>query len=204
MLRVRIQSNVVSVLDIDIENRPLSYMGGGFTSAEITAIAWSWVGSDDVHSFLLRHDGYFDFSGPPSGGFAVTAKDAFTYIQGALSRAGIVTGHYLRKHDLPMLNGTMLENGLPPLTEMLVQDTHGDLKRRKDLSASQESLAAMYRLPEAKHHMSQAEWREANRLTPDGLKFTRKRVVDDVLQHKALRKRLLEMGALREPKWWRP
>src|SRR5207253_1436881 len=115
-----------------------------------------------------------------------------------------VVGHYIRKHDLPMINGALIERGLPPLPELLVHDTHAELKRRKDLSASQESLASMYRLPEAKHHMSQGERREANRLTPEGITYTRKRAVDDVLQHKALRKRLIQADALRPARIWRP
>lgn len=200
MIRVKISSRQLRVLDFDLENRPLSYMGGGFTSAEITAMAWSWVGSDQVFSLVLcAYDRFQD-----EAGLNWNVELALGELVYHFSRADIVTGHYIRKHDLPMLSGALLERGLPPLPRLLTQDTHGDLQRRKDLSASQESLAAMYGLPEAKHHMSQAEWREANRLTPEGVTYTRKRVVDDVIQHKALRKRLLEAGALKAPKWWNP
>jgi hypothetical protein len=50
--------------------------------------------------------------------------------------------------------------------------------------------------------MSQPDWREANRLTPAGLKETRRRVIGDVKQHKNLRDKLLEVGALGAPKMW--
>ncbi len=118
--------------------------------------------------------------------------------------ADMVTGHYIRKHDLPIINAAMIEHGFEPLGEKLTSDTRLDLVRTKDLSMSQESLAAMYRLSRAKHHMSQDEWREANRLTSAGLAQTRRRVVSDVRQHKQLRERLLEAGALKGPKLWKP
>ena len=52
--------------------------------------------------------------------------------------------------------------------------------------------------------MSQVEWRAANRLTPEGLKLTEKRVIGDVVQHKALRAHLLKIGALQRETMWRP
>jgi hypothetical protein len=116
----------------------------------------------------------------------------------------MVTGHYLRKHDLPMLSGALLEFGLGTLTPKLCSDTCLDLVKHKDLSGSQEALAGMYGLPRHKHHMSQPQWREANRLTPKGLRETRKRVADDVRQHKLLRERLVAAGALKAPRVWVP
>ena len=62
----------------------------------------------------------------------------------------------------------------------------------------------MYGLERPKQHMSQPEWREANRLTPAGLKMTRQRAVADVQQHKQLRARLVEARALKPPKMWYP
>lgn len=188
-----------SILDFDLENRPLSYLGQDWTSAEITAIAWSWYGSDVVETLLLTAEGtYKDRRGrcyPP--------PVAFTQFREVLASAGIVTGHYIRKHDLPVLNSAMMENGLQPLPELLVQDTHGDLVRRKDLSASQENLAALLGLPEPKHHMTQTEWREANRLFSNArLNLTRTRVVGDVVQHKSLRGELVRRGLLRAPRYW--
>src|SRR5690606_24012690 len=113
-------------------------------------------------------------------------------------------GHYIRKHDLPIINAACYELQLPFLGPKLTCDTQADLVRKKDMSASQEALAAMYGLPEAKHHMTQAEWRKANRLTPEGIEATKKRVIDDVIQHKALRERLIQAGALKAPKVWKP
>lgn len=188
------------MLDWDIENRPLSYMGMDFTSAEVTAIAWSWVGEDEVSSLLLRRDGKYALS----GGRALSPAAAFEFFVSVLYSADIVTGHYILRHDLPIINAACMENGVAPLRPLMVQDTKVHLIRRKDLSASQESLAAMLRLPEPKKSMTQQEWRDANRLTPRGLTLAHKRVSDDVRQHKSLRAELIRRGLLKTPTLWRP
>lgn len=188
------------VLDFDLENRPLSYLGMDWTSAEITAIGWSWVGSADVEVLLLRRDGRYVLN----DGRALSPERALTMFRDLLLSADMVTGHYIRRHDLPMLNSAFIEYDLPVLTPLLVQDTQRDLVRRKDLSASQENLASMFGMSEAKHHLTQTEWRTANRLSPDGMAAARKRVVDDVIQHKALRGEMLRRGLLRAPRMWRP
>lgn len=118
--------------------------------------------------------------------------------------ADIVTGHYIRKFDLPILNGAMMEHGLPSLGPKLTSDTKQDLVTRAGLSASQENLAGMYGLIEDKFHMGDYAWRESSRLTTEGIAETRKRVVDDVIQHKALRAKLIEAGFLKAPRIWRP
>lgn len=196
LLRARSE---LRVLDFDIENRPLSYLGQDWTSAEVTAIAWSWYGSEDIETLLLTADGrYVDNHGKKR-----SARDAFALFAAVLASADIITGHYIRKHDLPVLNAAMMENDLPPLPALRVSDTQQDLIRRKDLSASQENLAALLGLPEPKHHMTQTEWREANRLFSDAkLGLTRRRVVGDVVQHKALRAELVRRKLLRPPRAW--
>jgi hypothetical protein len=178
-------------LTFDIENRPLSYMGEGFTTAEITAIAWSWADEEQVHVELLTKR-------------ADSAARMLRRFRAVYDEAGGVTGHYIRKHDLPIVNGALLELELPPLTAKLTSDTKLDLMKRSGISASQQNLAEMYGLPEPKYGMSQVKWRRANRLSVAGLEETRARVVADVVQHKALREKLLEVGALGPPREWRP
>lgn len=177
------------ILDFDIENRPLSYLGMDYTTAEITAIACSWLDQDDVDVWLLGK---------------CKPKTILRNFVRLYNQADIVTGHYIRKHDLPIINGALLEQGLPPLTRKLVSDTKTDLVKRSGISASQENLSAMYGLDAPKEHMNQHEWREANRLTPIGLEATRRRVIGDVLQHKQLRARLVQAGALGPPRIWEP
>jgi hypothetical protein len=194
-------SSPLTILDFDLENRPLNYLGNDWTGAEITAIAWAWVPELTVECLLLTRSGkYKDMR----SGKLLSPKKAFTLIREQLIRADIVTGHYIRKHDLPMINAHCMEAGIPTLPPLLASDTKCELVARKDLSASQENLAGMLQLAEHKHHMSQAEWREANRLTSAGLQKSYKRVTDDVIQHMALRKELVRRGLLKTPKMWRP
>jgi len=165
------------VLDFDIENRPLSYLGSDWTTAEVTAIAWAWTDTPaDVTVFLLGEHDLPDI---------------------------MVTGHFVLGHDLPMIQGALMECGLPPLTDKMVQDTKVHLLSSKGISKSQESLGAMLELDSPKVSMNQSKWRAANRLTPSGLREVRERVVGDVRQHIELRRVLLERGLLAPPRMWR-
>jgi hypothetical protein len=179
------------ILDFDIENRPLSYLGPEFSTAEITAIAACWDGQPKtMRCWLLGRDD------------AEQMLRAFTELY---DQADLVTGHFIRRHDLPIINGACMELGLPPLAAKLTCDTKLDLLRKGSaISASQENLCQMLGLPQPKIHMNNALWREANRLTPAGLEATAKRAVGDVIQHMALRKALLERNLLRAPEVWEP
>lgn len=187
------------ILDFDIENRPLSYLGMDWTSAEVTAIGWSWIGSPGVETLLLRADGQYQY-----GRQLFSPTEALKMFALTLAAADVVTGHYITRHDLPIINGALMELGLFPLPPLRASDTKCHLIRTKDLSKSQENLASMFGMAEAKHHMTQSEWRTANRLTGAGLKAARKRVVDDVIQHKALRAELIRRELLGPPQVWRP
>ncbi len=121
----------------------------------------------------------------------------------AYDQADVVTGHYIRKHDLPIINGALMEHGLPLLKPKLTSDTKLDLVRRAGISASQESLADMYELDARKLHMGQMAWRKANRLDPEGMELTKWRVTSDIQTHKELRLKLIAAGALGPPRVWR-
>ena len=186
---VRAPHRQLRVLDFDIENRPLSYLGSDFTTAEVTAIAWAWTDRpDDVTVHLL--------------GETPLAEILTTFVA-AYTQADLVTGHYILGHDLQMVAGALMECGMAPLPDRLVQDTKVHLIRTKGISQSQESLGAMFNLSMPKVTMNQAKWRAANRLTPEGLAFVRERVIGDVQQHIELRRRLLELGYLRGPRLWK-
>jgi hypothetical protein len=189
MARLTDRGARLRVLDFDIENRPLSYLGSDFTTAEVTAIAASWVGKRQVHVWLLG---------------VHTTEEMLSGFAELYHAADVVTGHYIRRHDLPILNGAYLEQGLPTLTGKLTSDTKLDLVRRKELSVSQQSLAEMLGVPAPKYGMSQPAWRDANRLTDTGVEQTRRRVCADVVQHKLLREALLARGLLKPPQRWSP
>lgn len=193
------------ILDFDIETRPLSFLGSDRTTDEVTAIACAWIVNGkarDLTTWLLDLD-----------------NDGTEMLEGFRERyeqADLVTGHYIRGFDLPTLNGAYMEYGYGPLPDKLSHDTKNDLRKRRAISASQENLGAMLydTLPEdesdrhwrylaRKEKMTTPLWRKANRLTPEGLTETARRVSGDVRQHVELRRRLLELGWLDAPKVWR-
>jgi hypothetical protein len=177
------------VLDFDIENRPLSYLGMDFTTSDITAIAAGFEGERKVHAWFL--------------GEVETEVMLANFLE-LYDKADIVTGHYIRFHDLPIISGAMVELGWGALPKKLASDTKVDLLTFKGISKSQEALSAMYELKMPKQHMTQSDWRKANRLTPDGIEQARRRVRGDIRQHRELRQRLLADGLLKPPSIWTP
>ena len=187
--RMVIRQRPMRILDFDIENRPLSYLGSDFTTGEVTAISWAWTDRpDDVTVYLLGE---------------TDLRSILVAFCRVYEQADMVTGHYITGHDLPMLNGALMEESLPALGDKLVQDTKTDLIRAKGISRSQESLGAMFKLEQPKVQMNQSKWRAANRLTPEGLALVRERVTGDVKQHMAMRVELDRLGYLSPPKLWR-
>jgi len=178
------------VLDWDLENRPLNYAGEDFTFSEITAIAWKFIGEPGPIQCLCLGE--------------VPHRTMLLGFVAAYVQADMVTGHNIVKHDLRLLNGALLEEGLSPLPPKLTCDTYTDLKRKGGVSGSQENLAKMLGVRVSKVGMGQADWREANRLTPEGIDKTRRRVVGDVKQHIALRRELLKRDWLKPPRVWHP
>lgn len=186
---VTVQHRPLRVLDFDIENRPLSYLGSDFTTAEVTAIAWAWC--DTPEDVTVRLLGETDL------------PCILNEFRASFDAADVVTGHFIRGHDLPMINGAFMELGFAPIADKLTQDTKLDLMRSKGISLSQESLGAMLNLEQPKVQMNQHKWRAANRLTPEGLAHVRERVAGDVRQHIALRAELLRLGYLSGPVKWK-
>jgi hypothetical protein len=184
-----VRASKLRVLDFDIENRPLSYLGQDFTTAEITSIAASFVGERKIYTWLLGVDDMQDI------------LEDFRYLYDS---ADIVTGHYIRRHDLPIISGMILEEQLAPLGPKLTSDTKLDLKTAQGISLSQENLSETFGLRAPKVRMNTPKWRAANRLTPEGIVLTRKRVEGDIVQHKQLRKRLIELNMLNSPVLWKP
>jgi hypothetical protein len=176
------------VLSFDIENRPLSYLSQDFTTADITAIAWGTTPADVECEVQTKSDRS-----------RVRMLKAFVR---AYDEADIVTGHYILKHDLPHINGALMEAGLPRLGPKMVSDTKTHLRKFTGISKSQENLGEMFQLLEQKVAMNTPKWREANRLTTLGVALTRERCIGDVIMHMELRAKLIELGWLGPPRRW--
>lgn len=179
----------LKILDFDIEARPLSWIGGDFVSREVTAIAARFVHQRHTHVWLLGED---------------EPVDMLEGFRALYDEADQVTGHFIRGFDLPNLNAAMLDHGLDPLGSKWSIDTKQDLLRLQGVSKSQESLASILETFAPKVKMTQSDWRDANRLTPEGLAKTRKRVVGDVRQHIEMLKELQARGWVGPGKVWSP
>ena len=185
---MQISKKKLRILDLDIENRPLSYWGENPTS-EITAIASCWT--DDIGSLEVSLLGRDD---PVEMLLAFARRYA---------EADVVTAHNIRGHDLPTINGALIEYGLPQLGPKMAVDTYLDMKKRKGIPASQEYLLDLFNLSK-KVHMGQDDWRESNRLLGSGLSKTERRCTQDVLDHMRLRPEMVKRGLLNSPKIWHP
>jgi DNA polymerase elongation subunit (family B) len=184
------------ILDFDIECRPMAFYGGDFVTKQPTAIAWKFIGERSGVQCVTIGDSYDT---------RLVMDEEITLLEmfrEAYLEADIVTGHYIRGFDLPILNARMMRHGLPMLETRLAQDTKGDLARGHGLSKSQENLGAMFELKHPKIPMNTTTWEIANALMPEGIAETRKRVIGDVRQHVELRQTMLDLGYLGAPRAW--
>lgn len=187
-------------LCFDLENRPLAYWYDGQTTSEITAFGWKWADGDTVETMVLLPDQTYVCD----NGTRYPYQRAHELFGSLLAEAGVVYGHNIRKHDLPMLEAWRLRLRLPSLPRLLTSDTCRDIPKRNGVSVSLENLAAMYELPMPKHRMTQPAWEKANQLVPDGIGEARERVVGDVLLQEAVRRELIADGKLRPARTWSP
>lgn len=177
------------ILNFDCEARPLSWYGGDWVTKEVTAIAAQFVGTSKMHCWALGE------------------VDTETMLEGFVKlydQADMVTGHYIRGYDLPLVNSALFEFGFRTLGPKLSHDTKLDLLKFSGLSKSQENLGAVLGLDHPKVSMDQAKWREANRLTRRGIRLTKERVKGDVVQNIEMRHALIARGMLGPPRVWMP
>ncbi len=99
------------------------------------------------------------------------------------NRADIVTGHNISRFDVPALKD------VPRIDTMrLKAKTHGFKK-------GQDVLAVLYKLPAEKKALNWAEWQAA--YAEPGWPTIRERCAGDVVQHKLLVRKLMELGYLK-------
>ena len=181
------------ILDFDCEARPLSWLAQDYVTKEVTVIAAKFVG--DKGRAKARAIGTAE---------APETRYMLEWFLELYEQADMVTGHYIRGFDLPLINGALEEHGMPSLAEKLSSDTKGDLLKRHGMSNSQESLGAELGLKHPKVQMTQNDWRQANRLTAAGIRKAKNRCIGDVEQHIELRDELIKRGRLGPPKLWQP
>jgi len=187
-----VESRPLKRLNFDIEARPLGWLGGDWVHKEITAIGCCWMDDpDSMEVYLLTK----------RVGSAEKMMRAFAK---RYAQADMVVGHFIRSYDLPTLQAEYIELGLPLLGRKLTHDTKSDLVKHHGISKSQETMGAMMGTKALKVKMTVPDWREANRLTEEGLRKTTERVAGDVLQNMQMHAELSKRGLLDVPKLWTP
>lgn len=186
------------VLHFDCECRPMAWYGGDFVTKQPTAISWKFLGE--------RTDPYVAFIGSSHEPDNLDDEETemIELFRFAYDQADIVTGHYIRGFDLPLLDGACMRLDLPLLGEKITSDTKLDFAKAQGISKSQENLGEMFDLEHPKIPMGTAKWFESNKLTTKGIEYTIERVVGDVLQHIDLRNEMLDRRLLRAPVVWSP
>jgi hypothetical protein len=185
------------VLDFDCECRPIAWYGDWVTK-QITAISWKYTDAPADESPKVAYIGKSDRSSKVLDEERAMLE---AFVE-EYNRADVVTGHFIRGFDLPLINGSLIRLGLEQLPNKLAQDTKGDLARAQGISKSQENLGSMFEMTHPKVGMDTGKWGRANMLLPDGIQECIERVVGDVNQHIELRSRMLEIGALASPSVW--
>lgn len=187
---MRRRTRPLRTLTFDLEARPLGWVSSDYVHSEITVAAWAWTGETPQARALTKDNR--------------SRLRMLRALRKAYDEADMVVGHYIRSFDLPLFNAMLSELGEPPLVGKLTQDTKNDLVKMSGISKSQKNLAAMFGVTEEKVDMTVPAWRNANRLTKDGVGLAVNRAVFDVAQNIALREELLARRLLGPPKIWRP
>jgi hypothetical protein len=199
-------------LDFDIENRPLSYWVPDRPTAEITSIAYMFGGDHDSLKVVglappCWHKGHEEHC-PDMPSTLLSMPHLLEEFRADFDRADIVTGHYILRHDLPIINAMLYEQRMPLLGDKRASDTKLHMFTKADLPATQEYLLEQLEvtcplgITLEKFHMTQPKWREANRLSPIGWDLTKRRVTSDVHAHWHMREAMLAAGWLSAPTVW--
>jgi DNA polymerase elongation subunit (family B) len=178
------------VLDFDIETLAAGYADPGWVPDKITAVAWSWVGEEDVDS-IVRPDGFFDRG---------VRGTMVAHLLGLIRQADIVQGHNIVRFDLRVINAEAMRLKLRPIRKLKVLDTIQVLKS-KGFKKGQDDIAALLKIPSPKKKLNWQEWDDAYE---EGHPWptVKERVEGDVLQHRLLTAAMREKGWLKGTKDW--
>jgi DNA polymerase elongation subunit (family B) len=191
-MRLR-STGTARILDFDIETVAAGFADPEWVPQKITCVAWSWIGSDVVESTVCGPTGLF---GKPE-----RRAKMLKPLLAALGEADMVTGHNIRRFDLPVIQAEVMRLGLPSLEPVLAQDTI-KLRTSKGFKKGQDVLGRLYRIADEKLALDWQAWQDA--YDEDGWQTIRDRAESDVAMHKQLRSALLELDYLKEPRRWSP
>jgi hypothetical protein len=182
------------ILDFDWECKPGFWIGGDYVTKIVTACASMFVGeeTEPVVDVAVRVG-------------VAGERDRIRMLKRFVKRyneADVVTGHYIRAFDLPLVNSALIRLGLEPLGNKMTHDTKLDMVKRSGLSTSQENLGALFELNHPKVQMNEPLWVSSIHGQKKALEGLVDRVAGDVLQHVELRAEMMRRGLLGPPRRW--
>jgi len=171
----------------DLEARPGPWGGGDFTFRSMLSIAAGFEGK----SVAYLAPGFLKY-------------ELERLILPLRESNVLVVGHNAVRYDLPMLNGTLVKLGRPPLGPLLVSDTYAHLvKSDYAYSKSLGNMAERFGI-QAKGSMSEYAWERAYEGDPEYLEKLKRYNIGDVQVTLELRRVLLERGILKPARVWKP
>lgn len=188
---IKVVGNNDGILDFDVETVAAGFADPEWVPQKITCVAWSWINTDKVESRICGPTGIFGDPGKRA--------EMLEPLLEAINEAKMLTGHNIARFDLPVINAEAMRLGLKPIKEALVQDTMW-LARAKGFKKGQDNIGRLLKTHNEKLALDWQAWQDA--YDEEGWATIRERAESDVIQHKEIRKSLLNYGYLKQPRKW--
>lgn len=179
------------ILDFDVETVAAGFADPEWVPQKVTCVAWSWIGEEKVESRICTPLGLF---GDPA-----LRREMLAALLEQIRKAEMVTGHNIERFDLPVINAECMRLGLEPIRSVLVQDTMR-LFRAKGFKKGQDNLGKLLKIPAEKMTLDWQAWQDA--YDEDDWQTIRDRCESDVVMHKQMRLKLIDLDYLRSPRKW--
>lgn len=179
------------ILDFDMETLAAGYADPAWVPDKITCISASWVGEDEVYTWITGQVDWWSREG--------RARSVLRPFYNLLRQADVVTGHNVERFDLRVFNAEALRCGVEPIRRVKVEDTMRIL-RTKGYKKGLDNIAIELGCPEHKIDMPWAAWDLAYE-EPSWQKVIA-RCESDVRIHKWIREEMRRRGWLRPVRAW--
>lgn len=156
------------ILCFDLENKPGTYGPGDFTHGKVTALAAQFLTESEPVCWALRR------ARPKE-----MRRQALAFAK-LWEQSDVVMGHYIRRHDIKLLQGMMDMLALPRLPDRRVIDTCVDMAKSAGYSKSLENQCARWGCPWEKVNMTEYDWEQAYDGIPWAVEKMKRRCTTDV------------------------
>lgn len=174
-----------------METIAAGYADPAWVPDRITCISASWIGEDEVHTWITGQKHYWSREG--------RARTVLRPFWELLSEADVVTGHNIRRFDLRVFNASAMWCGVEPIRSILVEDTM-QILRAKGFKKGLDNIARGLGVDGEKKQMSWADWDIAYE-DPSWAEVI-ERCESDVILHKQVRAEMKKRGWLKGIQRW--